>query len=88
MLFILLLVREHLKIHSHSCIGSLACIVVYHIMLQKMKDRLAQEEVLQNFISDKIKKHEETYNEHNIRDFVDHYIREKRAGTEHGRFSG
>ena len=34
-------------------------------MLHKMKDRLAQEEVLQNFISNKIKKHEETYNEQN-----------------------
>ena len=30
---------------------------------------------INNFILDRIKEHEETYDENNMRDFVDHYIR-------------
>ena len=56
--------------------------------LQKLKDRLAQQKILEDFISDRIVKHEETFDSDNIRDFVDCYIQQKHAESEDRRFTG
>ena len=70
--------------HSLSNITS----TVIFFPIQKLKDRLAQQKILEDFISDRIVKHEETFDSDNIRDFVDCYIQQKHAESEDRRFTG